>query len=42
MPKREVEQLLKEKGDVDREENGDGLLYLRRHVRKDDVSGEVF
>ncbi len=25
MPKREVEQFLKEEGDVDRQENGDGL-----------------
>ena len=39
-PKVEVEQFLKEEGYVDREENGDGLLYLRRHVRKYDVSGE--
>ena len=33
-PKWEMEQLLKEEGDVDREENGDGLHQLQRHVRK--------
>ncbi len=42
MPKMEVEQFLKGEGDVDREENGDGLQQLHRHVRKDDVSLEFF
>ena len=29
----EVEQLLKEEGNVDRERNGDGLQQLHRHMR---------
>ena len=36
-----MEQFLKEEGNVDREENGDGLYLLHRHVRKYDVIGEI-
>ena len=42
MPKTEAEQFLREEGDMDREENGEALQQLLRHVRKDDVSGEFF
>ncbi len=41
MSKTEEEQFHKEE-DVYREENGDGLEHLHRHVRKHDVSGEIF
>ncbi len=38
---RQVRQFLKEEGDVDREAYGDGIQYLHKSVRKDDISGEI-
>ncbi len=42
IPKTGMEQFFKEEGDVDREGNAYGLQQMLRHVRTDDVSGEVF